>query len=138
MRKVFNWSGWCLYWSLLIIAYIVISSFVVKSAQSHSWYGGTNDPVYNSGCCGGSDCAPVDPGWVYDHPQGFRLVMTLEQAKTVNPSATAPVDAIIPWNRVQNPPHGHAGESQFQACIYPTDRSAPRGGVICFFATPTM
>ena len=138
MRRILNWSGWCLYWSLLIIAYIVISSAVIKSAQAHSWYSGRNDPVFNSGCCGGSDCAPVDSEWVSEVPEGFRLVMSVEQAKTVNPAATQPVDAIIPWSRVQSPPHAHVGDSQYYACIYPNDRKGPRFGVICFFATPTM
>jgi hypothetical protein len=106
-------------------------------AHAHSWYSSTNDPAYQSNCCGGHDCAPVDPAWVSETKEGYHLVMTLEQARTVNPTAVSGIDAIIPWNRVQAPPENKDGQP-FYACIYDRDRTAPRGGVICFFATPTM
>lgn len=103
--------------------------------QAHEWYSNRGDPIYGGGCCGGSDCAPVDPAWVSEVPEGYRLRMSIDQAMTVNPNASAPVDAIIPWNRVQSPPKA---DHLFYACIYPHDRGRPRSGVICFFATPTM
>jgi hypothetical protein len=111
--------------------YFFSSQFVL----AHDWYSSTSDPVYQSNCCGGHDCAPVDPAWVSEQREGYRLTMTLDQARTVNPSAQAPVDAVVPWSRIQSPPKA---DHMFYACIYESNRTAPRHGVICFFATPTM
>lgn len=107
----------------------------VATAKAHDWYSSTSDPVWQSSCCGGHDCAPVDAEWVTEAPGGYQLKMTIEQARTVNPSASEPVDAFVPWSRVQSPP---TADHPFYACIYERDRAAPRRGVICFFATPTM
>lgn len=120
---------------LLIVALLYLGWIALTPAQAHDWYSSTSDPVYQSNCCGGHDCAPVEVEWVYEVKEGYRLVMTLDQAKTVNPSATAPIDAIIPWSRVQTPPNA---QHAFYACIYDSNRAPPRNGVICFFATPTM
>lgn len=108
-----------------------------SQAQGHDWYGSTSDPMFQSNCCGGHDCAPVDPSFVSETKDGFHLLMTLERARTINPSTQFPVDVVIPWARVQTPPNAGRGEA-FHACIYDTDRTEPRKGVICFFATPTM
>jgi hypothetical protein len=118
---------------VLVVAwlYLFSSQFVL----AHDWYSSTSDPVYQSNCCGGHDCAPVDPAWVSEQREGYRLTMTLDQARTVNPSAQAPVDAVVPWSRIQSPPNA---DHMYYACIYERDRGAPRHGVICFFATPTM
>lgn len=124
---------WPIY-ALLIGAWVFLLSHI-QPAHSHDWYSSTSDPEYQSSCCGGHDCAPVNPEWVSEVAEGYRLTMTAEQAKTVNPSASEPVDAVIPWSRVQSPP---TAEHPFYACVYDHDRAAPRNGVICFFATPTM
>jgi hypothetical protein len=118
---------------VLLVAgpYLFSTQFVL----AHDWYSSTSDPVYQSSCCGGHDCAPVDSAWVSEEREGYRLTMTLDQARTVNPSAQAPVDAIVPWSRIQSPPHA---DHEFYACIYDRDRAPPRKGVICFFATPVM
>lgn len=108
---------------------------IPRIVLAHDWYSYTSDPVFQSSCCGGSDCAPVDPAWVSEVSEGYRLTMTIDQARTVNPLAQAPVDAVVPWSRIQSPPDG---DHMFYACIYDMDRAAPRHGVICFFATPTM
>src|SRR5690348_1421085 len=89
----------------IILVLIIVGIGVIagaRNALSHDWYGSTNDPVFQSNCCGGHDCAPVDPGWISETKEGFHLAMTLEQARTVNPATQFPVDAIIPWNRVQS------------------------------------
>lgn len=117
---------------LLTTAFCVMGSGI---ATAHDWYSSTSDPVFQSNCCGGHDCAPVDSSWVSETRDGYRLTMTVDQARTVNPMASVPVDAVVPWSRIQSPPQA---EHQFYACIYDRDRSAPRFGVICFFATPTM
>jgi hypothetical protein len=109
--------------------------FSTQFVLAHDWYSSTSDPVYQSSCCGGHDCAPVDSAWVSEEREGYRLTMTLDQARTVNPSAQSPVDAIVPWSRIQSPPHA---DHEFYACIYDRDRAPPRNGVICFFATPVM
>ncbi|MFZ5677127.1 MAG: hypothetical protein ACOZAM_29550 [Pseudomonadota bacterium] len=118
---------------LIVAALVVLVS--TRFAAAHDWYSSTSDPVFQSSCCGGNDCAPVDPAWVSEVREGYRLTMTVDQARTVNPLAQAPVDAVVPWTRIQSPPNG---DHMFYACIYDTDRSAPRHGVICFFATPVM
>lgn len=118
---------------LLMTAWIYL--FQTQFALAHDWYSSTSDPVYQSSCCGGHDCAPVDPSWVSEVREGYRLTMTLDQARRVNPAAAAPVDAVVPWSRIQSPPNA---DHLFYACIYDRDRAAPRNGVICFFATPVM
>jgi hypothetical protein len=77
-----------------VAAMLALMAFCARQGHAHDWYSSTSDPVYQSSCCGGHDCAPVDPAWVSDTAEGYRLRMTIEQAKTVNPSADAPVDAI--------------------------------------------
>ena len=124
-----------LWWLVPLLLGMGFSMMLNAKARAHDWYSSTSDPVYQSSCCGGHDCAPVDPAWVSQVPEGYRLTMTMEQARTVNPSAEAAVDAVIPWNRVQSPPKA---EHEYYACVYDRDRAAPRAGVICFFATPTM
>jgi hypothetical protein len=118
---------------LLVAAWIYL--FGTQFVQAHDWYSSTADPVYQSNCCGGHDCAPVDPAWVSEVSEGYRLTMTADQARTVNPQAQSPVDAVIPWSRIQSPPKA---DHLFYACIYDRDRTPPRRGVICFFATPVM
>lgn len=108
---------------------------ITIQSNAHDWYSSTSDPVYQSSCCGGNDCAPLDSAWVAEEKGGFRLKMNLEQTRTVNPNASVPIDAFIPMNRVQSPPKSDA---EYYACVYDHDRDTPREGVICFFATPTM
>jgi hypothetical protein len=122
----------------LLLWLIAVALFcVVDYAQAHDWYTSTHDPVLNYGCCGGHDCAPIDPGWVTETKDGYHIQMTVAQAMTVNPDTRLPIDTVVPWARVQTPPNAGRGEA-FHACIRPTDRSPPEYGVICFFATPTM
>jgi hypothetical protein len=118
---------------LLVAAWTYL--FGTQFVEAHDWYSSTADPIYQSNCCGGHDCAPVDPAWVSETKEGYHLTMTADQARTVNPAAQSPVDAVIPWSRIQSPPKA---DHLFYACIYDRDRSPPRSGVICFFATPTM
>ena len=116
------------------LACLLLLSFA-HPAASHEWYSKRTDPVWNYRCCGGEDCASVNPEWVTEVEGGYRLRMSLEQARTVNKNATAPIDAFIPWDRVQSPPNA---THLFDACIFNSDRRAPTNGVICFFVTPAM
>jgi hypothetical protein len=63
---------------------------------------------------------------------GFKVSMTVDQAKMVNPLADTSVNAVVPWDRVQA-----SWDGNYHICIYPRDRGAPRGGVICFWAPST-
>jgi hypothetical protein len=112
-------------------------AFVMSSkSYAHDWYSSTSDPVTKDSCCGGDDCAPVDPEWVTETQYGYMLQMTLEQSRTVNKKSKAPVYAIIPWSRVQAPPKA---DHLFYACIWENNRKVESGsGVICFFASPLM
>lgn len=116
----------------IVIAALVALFMTVNLAFAHSWYSGTRDPTDGYGCCGGHDCAVLDPRWVFPVDGGVRVVMTLEQARTVNPLTVAPVDAFVPDARIQRSP-----DYDFHACIYDSNRGAPRNGVICFWAAST-
>ncbi|WP_119270845.1 hypothetical protein [Taklimakanibacter deserti] len=129
LRKAFGWTA-----AALILFLVIV--WATKPLRAHDWYSSTTDPVSQSKCCGGNDCAPVDPAWVSETEYGYLLQMTVEQARTVNPKAVAPVYALIPWARVQAPP---TADHLFYACIWERNRKPEDGsGVICFFATPTM
>jgi hypothetical protein len=121
----------------ILAALALLCLFVVlrmsPPAAAHSWYTDTNDPMTGMRCCGGHDCAPISSEWVQEVKGGYRLVMTLEQARTVNKAAQYPVDTIIPYARVQSPPENAEG-SEFYACISATTPNQ----VYCFFATPSM
>lgn len=128
-----TWRFWVFaLFAILLGIYLIAHA---TKAKAHDWYSSRSDPVFDSSCCGGSDCAPLDSSWVTSEKGGFRLRMNLEQTRTVNPLASKPVDAFIPMERVQSPPKA---EAEYYACIYEHDRDAPRKGVICFFATPLM
>lgn len=122
-------------WGLLLPLGIGFIIAFIGTARAHDWYSSTQDPVFQSSCCGGHDCAPISPEFITIEGDGYRVRMTAEESRTVNKNSSQPVDAFVPGSRVQTPPNG---EHAFYACIYDTDRAAPRKGVICFFATPTM
>ena len=124
-----------------LIAIVVTAMLVLaEMAQAHDWYSSTRDPVTTSGCCGGNDCAPVplDADWVQPVKDGFHVVMTLEQSKKINPYSVAPIDAFVPWSRVQSPPAGISGPpALYHVCISAVQRSV-RGGIYCLFAVPSL
>lgn len=102
-----------------------------RGAYAHDWYSRTN-------CCNGSDCAPVplDAEWVTMEANGYRVFLTVEQAKLVNPEATYPINELIPWhsNKIRVPPVLKAGETYgktiYHLCISTT------GTVYCLFPVP--
>lgn len=119
-----------------LVVGLSIITYVIAPARAHDWYSAAQDPVYSSDCCGGHDCAPLNAEWVKVEGDGYRVRMTVEQSRTINPSSTEPVNAFVPGERVQSPPE-HS-DKPFYACVYDKDRGPPRHGIICFFATPTM
>ena len=68
---------------------------------------------------------------------GYRVTMTLEQAKTINPKATVAIDVFIPYTngRIKVPPPLLPGETYgdaaYHLCIPPS-----YNGVYCLFIVP--
>jgi len=128
--------------SLLIIGLLLAAKWLVPEARAHDWYTLQKDPQTLSGCCGGSDCAPVplDANWVQPVADGFHVVMTLEESRKVNPNSIAAVDAFVPWSRVQSPPaHAEGPPALYHVCISSSERRAQlRGGIYCLFAVPSL
>jgi hypothetical protein len=116
---------------LWIAAGIVALSTI--PALAHSWYSQKQDPVYGNGCCGGYDCAELilAPHNYKVEEKGVRIILSLEEAKKINPQTHWPVDALVTWERVQPSEDGN-----WHACLFTHDRTAPRGGVICLFMPP--
>lgn len=125
-------------WPIIVVlaaADAILCVTLGAGAQAHDWYSTTEDPVFQSDCCGGHDCAPVDPAFVTERADGYQITLSVEEAQKINPTTRLPIDAFVPWERVQSPPDA---KHMFYICIFDSDRSAPRNGVICFFSTPSM
>jgi hypothetical protein len=122
-----------MYRNTVFAASIVGMSFLFAPSVSlaHSWYSQRQDPVYRNGCCGGSDCSKIDGSWLTQEEAGYRVRLTVDQARAVNPNASYPVNAMVGWNRVQISEDGN-----FHLCIFTFDRSLPFEGVICLFVPP--
>ena len=103
-------------------------------ATAHDWYSGKNDPVYRWGCCGGHDCATwtIRPGSISAEPTGYRVKLTLAEARAINPNAISGIDALVVWARVQASEDGN-----WHLCIMPYSRTVEAGGVFCLFAPPS-
>lgn len=102
-------------------------------AGAHDIFLGTHDPETGHGCCNGDaqpsaaqDCARVpkallDSGVITEVQGGYRVVLTIEQARLFNPYARAAIDQMVPWKRVQG-----GLDQGFALCIH-ADK------VWCFF-----
>lgn len=113
----------------LVAAFLILAPVL---AHAHSWYSDKRDPLTNNGCCGGTDCAQlaVEPGVLAAEEGGYRLRLTLEQAKRINAWRVEPVDVLIPWDRVQASEDGN-----YHLCL-PTSNGRVRDDFYCFFAPP--
>lgn len=102
-----------------------------STAYSHEWYSKRMDPVRQTPCCGGSDCAKlkIDPGVLEATDEGYRVRMTLEQARRINPQRIAPVDTVVPWERIQLSEDGN-----YHICIPSYEVPAMPADFYCFFA----
>ena len=118
---------------LRVASLVVFMAFAATSANAHLWYSEKRDPVYKNGCCGGSDCAELQivPGVLSAEKDGYRIRLTYEQAKAINPNSVFPLDALVEWERVQPSEDGN-----YHICIMSYGRTAPQDGVYCFFAPP--
>jgi hypothetical protein len=118
-----------------LTAVLIVLPSLSLTANAHDWYVGRNDPVTGGSCCtttnadGYGDCArlQVDPGVLEPIPEGYRLRLTVEQARKINPLRTLPVDTIIPEERIQPSQDGN-----FHVCI-PGYPGALRYDFFCFF-----
>ena len=106
-------------------------------APAHDWFADKYDPTTLLRCCdvpgeatGDRDCGPIEAGALTPENGGYRVRLSLDQARAVNPNATRPVDAFVALDRLQPSadPEGRAA-----ICIKPSDRSGPLGGVECLF-----
>lgn len=120
---------------LFMLAALMLAAMVMLAsapAHAHEWYARRSDPVFNNGCCL-NDCNEFSGSLIEAEADGYRIRLTVKQAREVNKLASAPVDALVPWNRIQDSEDGN-----FHLCIFNVDRDPPRNGVICFFAPPSM
>ena len=114
----------------LVAAFILLAPVV---ANAHSWYSERRDPVTKKGCCGGTDCAQlvIEPGMLTADHLGYRISLTAEQARKINPSRRDGVDLLIPWDRIQPSEDGN-----FHLCL-PRWNGVVLGDFYCFFAPPS-
>lgn len=120
---------------LTAVAAAVLAAFLCAvPSRAHDWYSEKRDPVHRWGCCGGHDCATwkLRPGSISAEPTGYRVTLTLAEARAINPSATAGIDAIVVWPRVQASEDGN-----WHLCLMPYSRTPESGGVFCLFAPPS-
>lgn len=103
-------------------------------AEAHSWYTQKRDPVTRLGCCGGNDCNTliITPGVISAETDGYRIRLTVEEARRINPSRNVPLDILVPWDRVQPSEDGN-----WHICI-PRWNDVTVGNFYCFFAPPSM
>lgn len=103
--------------------------------QAHGWYSDRTDPIFKHSCCGGTDCGQlVISGDVLSaEERGYRIRLTLEQTRRINPYSVAPIDAVVIWDRIQPSEDGN-----YHICLMTTHRDRLRGGIYCLFAPPNI
>lgn len=106
-------------------------------AMAHEWYSQRRDPVFSANtCCGGTDCAPLPAHAMQNTPDGLRVVLTLAEAKAINPARSEPFDALIPFDRIQVSEDGRP-----HICLMASDRAQfgdKRQGFFCIFLPPNI
>jgi hypothetical protein len=121
-----------IYIALCAVGLLIGLAALTLEAGAHSWYSERQDPVWRNSCCGGTDCHEIDAKYIRVGNRGYRITLTVEQARQVNPFATKAIDADIEMERVQMSEDG-----QYHICLMaywnPDDK---RQGVFCFFAPP--
>lgn len=113
----------------------ITSLALLSPANAHDIYVGTTDPVTHGICCttsehdGYGDCDQLvlEPGVLTGEVGGYRLRLTVEQARRINPMRTVPVDTFIPDSRVQQSMDGN-----YHLCL-PAYTLPNRGDFFCFF-----
>jgi hypothetical protein len=107
----------------------------MPQAHAHGWYAEKSDPVYGNPCCGGTDCGMlvIAREVLTAEPGGYRIRLTLEETRRINPYSAAPIDALVTWNRIQPSEDGN-----YHICLMSFHRDNERGGIYCLFAPPDM
>jgi hypothetical protein len=105
--------------------------FLAKPSEAHSWYKDKYDPVWNNNCCGGEDCNEISGKFISADVEGYRINLTLEEARKINPHATRGLNnALVKWARVQP-----SEDSKYHICLMPNYYEHDnRDGIFCFFA----
>ena len=112
----------------------MLSGALAPETKAHSWYSEKTDPVTKHGCCGGLDCRElrVTPQNFTPEADGFRIRLTVEEAKIINPGRLEPLDILVPFSRVQPSEDGN-----FHLCI-PRFNNVTYGDFYCFFMPGAM
>jgi hypothetical protein len=115
--------------------------FSATASSAHDWYIGQRDPVTGGSCCTtaasakSGDCNEllIEPGVLEPVPEGYRIRLTVEQARRLNPLRTMPVDTIVPEERIQE-----SGDGNWHMCIpsYPVGNM--QADFFCFFRPGLM
>ena len=109
-------------------------------AVAHDPYSGKTDTVYGNGCCGGADCSilEVEPGMLAGEVDGYRIRLSLEEARKINPFRAKPVDTLVTWERIQP-----SWDGNYHLCLRTHDArdvfgepDTGRGAAYCFWAPP--
>lgn len=111
--------------------YVIALLLMTAPAMAHSWYSTRHDPVFNNSCCGGSDCNRLDARFISFDGGRYHVVLPFEQARLINPYASAGFDEFIDADRVQPSEDG-----QYHICLM-TYYQGNRKGYWCFFAPPS-
>ncbi len=118
---------------LLIVMLLALPIFA-GMAKAHSWYSERRDPIFSgTTCCGGYDCAPLPAHAIQWTDDGnLRIVLTLEEAKAINPGRLEPFDEVIPFERIQT-----AEDGRPHICLMRFKRQDDgRQGFYCIFLAP--
>jgi hypothetical protein len=117
----------------LAAAALVPAMVFAPAAHAHSWYSEKIDPVFRNSCCGGSDCAQmvISEDVLTAEAAGYHIRLTLEQTRRINPYSSAPIDAVVSWERIQPSEDGN-----YHICVMTSHRDNLRGGIYCLFAPP--
>ena len=120
---------------LLKLAVLVAAFLAAGKAGAHEPYSGLYDPVTGGRCCGGSDCAvlKIEPGMIEAVEQGYRLTLTTEQARRINPARRVPVDTVIPWDRMKP-----SFDGNYHLCLPSYPIPGATSDFYCFFAPGSM
>lgn len=119
---------------LLLVAGVVIAVVLLSmKASAHDDYTGTKDPVTGKYCCstsagdnyGDCDILDVTATNLTAEADGYRVILTAEEAQRINPATVIPVNILIPWDRVQPSKDGN-----YRICF------SRWGELYCFFAPP--
>jgi hypothetical protein len=117
-----------------LAAVVIVVFFMSSMAHAHDWYSKKVDPEWGNSCCGGSDCnqfAAIPGESIIAEDDGYRIILTHEQAQKINPYTTSGINALVEWARVQPSEDGN-----WHICIMTTHRDNRRGGIYCLFAPP--